>query len=97
MRNQSGEGFKGYISTYRILYREIIVHIDNIIIGGKGLGIHKSSSQGLRLQSALFSGIVNHAARLSEGLSQATLAMIRARGTGTIPSIATIRRRSKLC
>ena len=38
-----------------------------------------------------------HAARLSEGLSQATLVMISARGTGTIPSIATIRRRSKLC
>ena len=38
-----------------------------------------------------------HAARLPEGLSQATLVMIGARGTGTIPSIATIRRRSKLC
>ena len=38
-----------------------------------------------------------HAARLTEGLSQATLVMIGARGTGTIPSIATIRRRSKLC
>ena len=36
---------------------------------------------------------------LSEGLSQATLVMIGARpgGTGTIPLIATIHRRSKLC
>ena len=42
MPNQSGEGFKGYISTYRILYREIIVHTDNIIIGGKGLGAHNN-------------------------------------------------------
>ena len=47
--------------------------------------------------AARFSGIANHAARLSEGLSQATLVMIGARGTGTIPSIATIRHRSKLC
>ena len=44
-----------------------------------------------------FNGIANHAARLSEGLSQATLVIIGARDTGTIPSIATIRRRSKLC
>ena len=41
--------------------------------------------------------IVDHVARLSEDLSQATLMMIGARGTGTIPSIAAIRHRSKLC
>ena len=35
---------------------------------------------------ALFSGIANHAGRLSEGLSQVVLAMIGARGTGTIDS-----------
>ena len=50
-------------------------------------------------QDDSFNGIANrgHAARLSEGLSQATLVMIGARDTGMIPSIATIRRRSKLC
>ena len=31
---------------------------------------------------ARFSGIANHAVRLTEGLSQATLVMIGARGTG---------------
>ena len=40
-----------------------------------------------------------HPLQLSEGLSQATLVMTGARpgGTGTIPSIAAIRRHSKLC
>ena len=38
----------------------------------------------------------HHRPWLSEGLSQATFVMIGARGTGTIPSIATIRHRAKL-
>ena len=39
----------------------------------------------------------HHRLWLSEGLSQATLVMIGARGTGTIPLIASIRRHAKLC